>query len=113
MCWLQKCGERQDALRNISDFPGAQPKSSGEPEMESRINVDLQGDDNVDTGAKLHPHSTTNKAVQDQESNPFDSNKIRPGQCITVHNENQSYKVTARVISHAGKQLGNTNIGQV
>ena len=103
VCWLQKCGERQDALRNISEFPGAQPKSSGEPEMESRINVDLQGDDNVDTGAKLHPHSTTNKAVQDQESNPIDSNKIRPGQCITFQIENQSDKVTARVISRAGK----------
>ena len=103
VCWLQKSGERQDALRNISELPGAQPKSSGEPEMESRINVDSQSDHDVDTGAKLHPHSTPNIAVQDQESNPIDSNKIRPGQCITFQIENQSDKVTARVISHAGK----------
>ena len=78
-CRLQKSGEGQDSLRNISEIPGAQPKSNGEPEMERRINVDSESDDNVDTRAKLHPQSTPNIAVQDQEPNPIDSNKIRPG----------------------------------
>ena len=41
--------------------------------------------------------------MQDLESNPIDSNKIRPGQCVTFQKESQSDEVTARVISRAGK----------
>ena len=103
VCRLQKSGDRQDGLRNICELPGPKPKSSGEPEMESQTNVDSEGDDNVETGAKLHPQSTPKIAVQVQVSNPIDSNKIRPGQCVTFQNENQPDKVTARVISRSGK----------
>ena len=67
VCRMQKSGEGQGALRGISELPVAQQKSNGEPEMESQINVDWEGDDNVDTGAKLHPQSTPSREVQDQE----------------------------------------------
>ena len=35
--------------------------------MESRINNDSEGDDNADTGTKLHPKPTPSIEVQDQE----------------------------------------------
>lgn len=64
-CMMLKSGEGHDAKKNISSGP--QQKSNGEPEIESRINNDSEGNDNADTGTKLHPQATPSIEVQDQE----------------------------------------------
>jgi transposase InsO family protein len=117
VCRLRKCSETYSHTAN-NESSENQQRSDGESKLKS--NIVIGSDDHssvteaeiaVQVDSQEQPTKQTeseqvNDETQRQGLNIVQSHKIKPGQCIAFRNDSLADKVTARVISRAGKATG-------